>query len=94
MVPQQMAFIPDGKTLLVALKGYLPTDANNPSGKVEQGLIGIYTITDYVLSNIYTKQDALAPGEFPFSIANDYFVKNAYFFTDVLTGAVLPRFKS
>ena len=58
---------------------------------MEQGFIGIYTITDHVLSSAYTKQYVPAPGGFPFSIANDYSVKNAYFSTDVLTGAVLSK---
>ena len=92
--PSQMAFSPDGKYLLVAIKGFLPTDPNNASKKMMQGFIGVYTVSDYSLSKTYVKNTVPAPAGFPFSIQNDLFVKDAYFSTDVLDGALLSTLDS
>lgn len=89
-----MVFSPDGKSLLVAIKGFLPTDPNNASGKAIQGFIAVYTVADYILSETYVTNTIPMPAGLPFSIMNDYFVEGAYFSTDVLTGAVLSKLGS
>ncbi|KAK4687146.1 hypothetical protein P7C73_g2975, partial [Tremellales sp. Uapishka_1] len=81
--PSQMTFSADMTSLLVAVKGRLSTDLNNPTGTLQPGGIYTYAIGENgTLAQDPVKYSAMVP----FSIAEDMYTPGVYFTTDVSTG--------
>ena len=85
--PSQIAFNSDGTTLIVAVKGQVPHDLNNPTGKLQPGFLATYSIKEGVLADEAVK----TPVGIPFSIAEDKNDKDVYFMADVTTGYAAIR---
>jgi len=85
--PSQIAFNSDGTILVVAVKGQLPQDLNNPTGKMQPGFLATYSIKEGVLAEEAVK----TPVGVPFSIAEDKTDKDVYFMADVTTGYAAIR---
>ena len=70
-----MAFASDMSYLYVAIKGKLPTDLNNPTGKQQPGAIYAYAISD----DMTLDQDpTMTAAAIPFSIVEDKFNGRQY----------------
>ena len=80
--PSQIIFAQDSSSLIAVIKGQLPTDLNNPSGKMQPGAICTYSINGGSLAQ--TPQ--MAPAAIPFSVTYDLTDPDVYFMSDVSTG--------
>lgn len=77
-----MVFSSDNSYLLVAIKGRLPTDLNNPTGVFQPGYIASYAITGSTLASKPKKYT----NPVPFGIQEDINTAGLFFLTDVSTG--------
>lgn len=77
-----MTFASDMSAIYVAIKGRVPTDLNNPTGKLQDGYIASYAISGMKLA-----QDSVnTVTALPFSIVEDMYNQGVYFLSDVSTG--------
>ena len=81
--PSQIAFSSDGASLLVVIKGQLPTDLNNPTNATQPGAILSYAIDN---NGSLAAEPTMTPAALPFSISEDMSAPGVYFLTDVSTG--------
>jgi hypothetical protein len=70
-------------SLIVAVKGQLPTDLNNPSGNMTGGWIATYTIGQ---NRTLAAEPVKRPAAIPFSINEDVDQKGVFFLSDVSSG--------
>ncbi|RSH89132.1 hypothetical protein EHS25_002798 [Saitozyma podzolica] len=81
--PSQITFSSDMSSLIVAVKGQLPTDLNNPSGNMTGGWIATYNIGP---NGTLAAEPVKRPAAIPFSINEDVDQKGVFFLSDVSSG--------
>lgn len=81
--PSQITFSSDMSSLIVVVKGQLPTDVNNASGKMTGGWIATYPIGQNMT---LADQPVKTPAVVPFSISEDVDNEGVFFLSDVSSG--------
>ena len=84
-----MAFSSDGSYLLVAVKGKLATDLNNPTGNATDGYLAFYSISnDGKLAETSSKIST----PLAFTVTEDQYAPGVYLTSDIMYGYSTFRF--
>lgn len=81
--PSQIIFAGDSSSIIVAVKGQLPTDLNNPTGTFIPGHIAGYAIGS---DGSLAESPTMYPAAIPFSIQEDLFTSGVYFGSEASMG--------
>ena len=81
--PSQIIFSQDASSLIVAVKGKLPMDLNNPSGELVPGYLSVYAIGE---NGSLAQEPETYPSAIPFSVEEDLFTPGLYFGSEVSKG--------